>query len=128
LPRIERDIFTTTVYANVENVTRPLPKLELQGLFIAFKELMNRINMQEHYEIVREGLSIRERMTNVLSSLRQLKFVTFESMFTFAEGRSGAVVTFMAILELLRQNLVDIVQTEAYGSIYLNLKIEYAEG
>lgn len=126
LPRLDRDIFTTMVYANIENVTRPLPKLELQGLFIAFKELMDRINMQGHYEVIREGLSIRERMANILSSLRQLKFINFESMFTFAEGRFGAVVTFMAILELLRQNLVDLVQAEAYGSIYLNLKVEYA--
>lgn len=122
LPRIDRDIFTTPVYANVGNITRPLPKLELQELFIAFKRVMERISIRERYEIVREGLSIRERMANVLSSLRQLKFVTFESMLTSAEGKPGAVITFIAILELLRQNLVDIVQAEAYGSIYLNLK------
>ena len=125
LPRMDRDTFTTIVYADLEKHTKAPPKLELQELFIAFKGLMERIDLQEPYEIMRKELSIRERMANVLAALRQLKFVNFASMFTLAEGKSGAVVTFMAILELLRQNLIEIVQTEAYGTIYLNLKVEY---
>jgi segregation and condensation protein A len=71
------------------------------------------------HHISREGLSVRERMTHILSNLQASQFVSFAKMFKVEEGRIGVVVTFIAILELLRQNLIEIVQTEVYGSIYL---------
>ena len=122
LPRMQRELFPIVVeLKEIKWQARPLPKLELQELLTAFKDVVARASMYTHHRIGREGLSVRERMTLILSSLQAQKFVSFEKMFNVEEGRLGVVVTFMAILELLRQNLLDIVQTEIYGSIYLKL-------
>lgn len=120
LPRIQREIFPVAVmFPEISSVPRVLPKLELQELLTAFKDVMVRASMCVSHHISREGLSVRERMTHILSNLQTLQFVNFEKMFKVEEGRIGVVVTFIAILELLRQNLIEIVQTEVYGSIYL---------
>ena len=122
LPRMQRELFPIVVeLKEIKWQARPLPKLELQELLTAFKDVVARASMYTHHRIGREGLSVRERMTLILSSLQAQKVVSFEKMFNVEEGRLGVVVTFMAILELLRQNLLDIVQTEIYGSIYLKL-------
>lgn len=122
LPRMRRELFPTAVeLEEIQWQARPLPKLELQELFVAFKDVMARASMYIHHHIRRESLSVRERMTMILANLQTQKFISFEKMFNVEEGRPGVVVTFMAILELLRQNLLDIVQTEIYGSIYLKL-------
>jgi len=122
LPRMRRELFPIAIeLKEIQWQARPLPKLELQELFSAFKDVMARASMYGHHRICRESLSVRERMTTILSNLQTQKFVSFEKMFNVLEGRPGVVVTFMAILELLRQNLLDIVQTEIYGSIYLKL-------
>jgi segregation and condensation protein A len=120
MPRVEREIFPVSVKGpETPAAPRPLPKLELQELLVAFKDVYQRANMFKHHQVNREGLSIRERMSNILSSLKTTQFVKFESMFKVEEGRIGVVVTFIAILELLRQNLIEIIQNEIYGSIYL---------
>jgi len=120
LPRMQREIFPVSVmFTEISSVPRELPKLELQELLAAFKNVMMRASMHTHHHISREGLSVRERMTQILSNLQMSQFTSFENMFKVEEGRIGVVVTFMAILELLRQNLIEIIQTEVYGSIYL---------
>jgi segregation and condensation protein A len=122
LPRMQRELFPIAVeLKEIHWRARPLPRIELQELFAAFKGVMARANMYVHHRIDRENLSVRERMTLIVSNLQTQKFVSFEKMFTVEEGRLGAIVTFIAILELLRQNLLDIIQTEVYGSIYLKL-------
>ena len=122
LPRMQREIFPVAVlFPETKTVTGALPKLELQELLTAFKEVMQRSSMYINHHVRRESLSVRERMTQILSSLQTLKFVSFESMFKVEEGRLGVIVTFIAILELLRQKTIDIVQTEFYGSIYLKM-------
>ncbi|EKE01605.1 MAG: hypothetical protein ACD_21C00090G0011 [uncultured bacterium] len=124
LPRMRRELFPVAVeLQEVKGQGRPLPKLELQDLLVVFKDVMARASMYVHHNIRRESLSVRERMTQILSNLQTQKFVSFEKMFNVEEGRLGVVVTLMAILELLRQNLLDIVQaeTETYGSIYLKI-------
>lgn len=120
LPRMHRELFPAA--ADLQEIkwqTRALPKLELQELFTAFKSIMARASMYTHHHIRRESLSVRERMTSILANLQTQEFINFEKMFNIVEGRLGVVVTLMAILELLHQNLLDIVQTEIYGSIYL---------
>ncbi len=124
LPRVQRELFKAVVFSKIENTARPQPKLEWRELFTAFEGVMKRISMQEHYEISKAGLSIRERMSDILVHLQQNKFIDFITIFTPEEGRRGIVITFMAILELLRQNLIDIVQRESYGAIYLNAREE----
>lgn len=120
LPRIHREIFPVAVtLPEVSSAPRTLPKLELQELLTAFKDIMARANMHMNHHVTRESLSVRERMAHILFNLQAAQFVSFEKMFKVEEGRIGVVVTFVAILELLRQNLIEIVQTENYGSIYL---------
>jgi segregation and condensation protein A len=128
LPRMRRELFPIEVeLKEIQWQARPLPKFDLQELFIAFKEVVARTSMYAHHCVAREGLNVRERMSLILSRLQEQKFIGFAQMFDIEEGRLGVVVTFVAILELLRQNLLDIVQTETYGSIYLKL-IEVENG
>lgn len=122
LPRMQREVFpVAVVLPAIQTVVRTFPKLDMQELLIAFKDVMARASMYMQHQIRRENLSIRERMISVLSSLQTLEFLSFESMFKVEEGRLGVIVTFIAILELLRQSSIDIVQTEVFGSIYLKL-------
>jgi segregation and condensation protein A len=122
LPRMQRELFPVIVGTQeIKRQIRPLPKLELQDLLMVFKDVMARASMYVHHHIRRESLSVRERMSLILSDLQTQKFVSFEKMFNVQEGRSGVIVTFMAILELLRQNSLDIVQAEVYGPIYLKI-------
>lgn len=124
MPRMHRELFPVSVDASaLKNIERKLPKLELQNLLIAFKDVMSRASMYLNHKINREGLSVRERMSQILSNLQTRDFVSFEDMFEVQEGRMGVIVTFVAILELLRQSLVEIVQTENYGSIYLKVSL-----
>ncbi len=124
LPRVERDVFPVNVFAKIEQVARPMPRLDLQELISAFKHVLARTAMLGHHHINRESLSVRERMSSVLAILQESKFVNFEQIFTVAEGRLGVVVSFIAILELLRQNLIELVQAELYGPIHLKIKEE----
>jgi segregation and condensation protein A len=80
--------------------------------------------MFESHHIQREALSTRERMSQVLDALSGQQFVPFVSLFTAAEGRLGVVVTFLAVMELIKESLVEIVQTESFGPIHLKARSE----
>lgn len=122
LPRIQREIFPVMVISTLPKpAVKILPKINLEELLAAFKGVVVRASMYLHHQIQRENLSVRERMTQILSNLQTLEFVAFENMFAIKEGRLGVIVTFMAMLELLRQNSIEIIQTEIYGSIYLKM-------
>ena len=97
----------------------PLPEVQLQDILNAFKDVLIRTKRYSSHEIRRETLSVRERMSNVLSVLQQDKFIEFHTLFTAKEGRLGVVVTFLALLELLKAGLADIVQAEDYAPIYI---------
>lgn len=96
-----------------------LPDVQLQDILHAFKDILIRTQRYSQHEIRRETLSVRERMSNVLSLLRQDAFIEFHALFTVEEGRLGVVVTFLAVLELLKAGLADIVQAEEYAPIYI---------
>ena len=98
---------------------KPLPDIEMKELLLAFKDVLKQVDRQKHHEIEREEISIRERMTHVLSKLDGDNFVEFQDLFTLKEGRLGIVVTLMAILELLKLKVIDMVQAEAFAPIYL---------
>jgi segregation and condensation protein A len=80
--------------------------------------------MFTHHQIQFEPLSVRERMTNVLDTVRNEKFSSFIDLFTPEEGRRGVVVTLLAILELIKESLIEMVQNEAYGPIYVKARNE----
>ncbi len=118
LPRMGRDNFEVSSELDYSSEVQQ-PDITMQELMLALKEVMSRAKMFTHHNIEREILSVRERMTLVLEQLSHTGFVRFSALFTFEEGRGGVVVTFLAILELSKQNLLEIVQTEAYGSIHV---------
>ena len=119
LPRLERDL--TVAYAEAEDrgeIKLP-PEVDLREVLLALRDVMARAEMLAHHQIQAEPLSVRERMSRIISLVSSNQFVEFEHCFDLEEGRMGAVVTFLALLELLREHLVDLVQQELFGSIYV---------
>lgn len=119
LPRMERDLYQASAEPPLIEQQKPLPDLKMQELLLAFREVLRRAEMFSHHHIQREPLSVRERMSAVLSSLKENEFVPFTAMFKVEEGRMGVVVTFLAILELIKEALLDVVQSEPFAPIYL---------
>ena len=118
LPRMGRDVFPISSDIDYSSAEQQ-PDVTLQELMQALKEVMSRASMFTHHNIERETLSVRERMTLVLERLNSQGFTRFTALFTYEEGRSGVVVTFLAILELSKQGLLEIVQNETYGTIHI---------
>jgi segregation and condensation protein A len=127
LPRLERD--TAVVHAEVgeRNVIKLPPPLELTELLLALKDVMHRAELFGHHAIKREALSVRQRMGELLSRLDDDSFHRFESLFDITEGRLGIVVTFLAMLELAKEMLVDIVQEAPLAPIYVKAKVSQPE-
>ena len=120
LPRMGRDVFPVSSDIDYSSPEQQ-PDVSMQELMQALKEVMSRASMFTHHNIERETLSVRERMTLVLEQLNSQGFTRFTALFTYEEGRSGVVVTFLAILELSKQQLLEIVQNETYGTIHIRL-------
>ncbi|WP_449428713.1 segregation and condensation protein A [Rhodanobacter umsongensis] len=127
LPRLERD--TAVVHAEVgeRNVIKLPPPLDLTELLLALKDVMHRAELFGHHAIKREALSVRQRMGELLSRLDDDSFHRFESLFDPGEGRLGVVVTFLAMLELAKEMLVEIVQEEPLAPIYVKARARHAE-
>lgn len=122
LPRVERDVFTLSLeIPENTQVSKQLPRIVLQDLLLAFKDVLQRAQAYRHHKIRLENLSVRERMTQILDKLQhhQNEPIEFSAIFYLHEGKLGVVVAFLALLELLRQELVAIVQAESFGRIYL---------
>jgi segregation and condensation protein A len=119
LPRLERDVWPTSVELKDRQVVRVLPQVTLQEMLLAFKDVVVRSEMFAHHHIQRERLSVRARMGDILTSLEQSSFVEFIRLFRPSEGRMGVTVTFMAILELVREGLIDIVQAEPFAPLHV---------
>ena len=90
-------------------------------MLLAFQDVLARSDMFAHHHVQREPLSVRQRMADVLSSLTASAFVDFVQLFRAEEGRMGVTVTFVAVLELLREGLIELVQAEAYAPLHVRL-------
>jgi len=119
LPRVDRDTFAASAELVERRVVRMLPEVTLQEMLVALKDVMQRADMFAHHHVSRERLSVRQRMSDVLGALASQAFVEFTQLFRPAEGRMGVTVTFSAILELLREGLIEIVQAEPYAPIHV---------
>lgn len=119
LPRVNREIYLTDVELPEIHQDKPLPEVDLRDILFAFKDAMARAEMYSHHHIQREALSVRERMSNVLGAISAEGFTDYTSLFTIEEGRRGVVVTLLAILELVKEQLIDLVQSEAFAPIHL---------
>ncbi len=119
LPRVGRDVFLIGAELSERKVLKMQPDVELSDLLMAFREVMARSDMFSSHQVEREPLSVRERMSEVLLQLNATSFTPFVSLFDPEEGRPGAVVTFMAVLELLKETLIDLVQPEPFAPIHV---------
>jgi len=119
LPRVDRDTFPASAELAERRVVRMLPDVTLQEMLVALKDVMQRADMFAHHHVSRERLSVRQRMSDVLGALKTQAFVEFTQLFRPAEGRMGVTVTFSAILELLREGLIEIVQSEPFAPIHV---------
>jgi segregation and condensation protein A len=126
LPRLERDTVPVHAYVGEHTVVRLPPPLDLHELLLALKDVLHRAEMFTHHAIAREPLSVRQRMGDLLEILGNGSFHRFETLFDAAEGRLGVVVTFLAMLELAKEMLVEIVQEETLGPIYIKAKTAMA--
>lgn len=119
LPRYERDVFPVQVSNQELQVVSAPPVIQLTQLVNTIHELMQRNTLQSHHLISREPLSVRERMSHVLNRLHQDNAILFTQLFDRHEGRMGLVVTLLAILELSRQSLLVIIQTNPFSPLHL---------
>nr|WP_298153528.1 ScpA family protein [uncultured Pseudoxanthomonas sp.] len=119
LPRQDRD--TTPVHADVPDraAVRLPPPVELKEMLLALHDVLKRAELFSGHAIKREALSVRQRMGDVLTRLEDGRFHRFESMFTPEEGKLGVLVTFLAMLELAKEQLLDIVQEAPLAPIYI---------
>ena len=119
MPRMNREIYTIEIPTPEVSPTKAPPEVDLKDVLFAFQEVLKRADMYSHHHIQMEPLSVRERMSNVLSGIKTDKFTDFGELFTPEEGRSGVVVTLLAILELLKEHLIEMLQNEPFGPIYV---------
>jgi segregation and condensation protein A len=119
LHRVDRDTFPASAELVERRVVRLKPNVSLQEMLVALKDVLGRAEMFAHHHISRERLSVRQRMSEVLGTMRSQAFVEFVTLFRAEEGRMGVTVTFVAILELLREGLIEIVQSEPYAPIHV---------
>jgi segregation and condensation protein A len=119
MPRLERDFSVATAFVPEKNVIRLPPPVEMRELLLALKDVLKRAELMGHHAIQREALSVRNRMSDVLKTLGDGEFHPFEKLFSVEEGRLGIVVTFLAILELAKEHLVEIMQSEPLAPVYI---------
>jgi len=123
MPRVGRDIFGASAEPPDLGKEKPEPPVEMREIMLALAEVMRRAEMFASHHVEREALSTRERMAEVLDRLRGRQFVPFVSLFTVEEGRLGVVVTFLALMELMKEALIEIVQTESFGPIHVKARV-----
>jgi segregation and condensation protein A len=119
LTRLERDVWGASAELKDRQPVRMLPQVTLQEVLIAFKDVVARAEMFAHHHIQRERLSVGERMSDILAALEAGAFVAFTQLFRPEEGRMGVTVTFVAMLELMREGLIDIVQAQPYAPLHV---------
>ncbi len=119
MPRMDRDTWAASAELLDRRVTRIAPQVTLQEMLLAFQEVLARSDMFAHHHVQREPLSVRQRMTDVVAALAGHEFVDFVRLFRAEEGRRGLTVTFVAILELMREGLIEILQSEPYAPLYI---------
>ena len=126
LPRMLRDTFAATAEFSDHAATRKPPDVPLRSLLRAYAEVMRRAEVNQRHHITLEPLSVRARMSDVMSDLSARAFTSFQSLFSRKEGRSGAVVTFLAVLELMKERLIVVQQVGLYSEIHVKIAAQEA--
>ena len=129
LPRVERDVFIGA--ASKPKLVREHgePDVDLREVLLSLAQVLRRAELFTKHEIKFEALSVRDRMGNILSRVKQGEgFIGFNELFRAEEGRIGVVVTFLAIMELIRESLVDFVQAEPFAPIHVRVRQNATQG
>ncbi len=124
LDRVERDIYPSSVETAQFEQPLVLPDIKLKELVISFQEVLKKAEMFSTLHFTKEPLSVKERMIKILEKIENEDFVRFEDLFDLKEQKIGLVVTFLAILELMKELLIEIVQAEEFGTIHVKTLIE----
>ena len=119
LPRLGRDNFVATAEDPDIKKIKKYPEVAIQEILFAMSSVLQRVDMHEHYKIELDSISTRERMSRILCSLNSENFTPFSSLFDLTEGRAGVIGTFLAIMELIRESMIEIVQSESYAPIHI---------
>jgi segregation and condensation protein A len=122
LPRMERDVHRATAALPTIERVAPDPDVDLREILLTLAQVLKRADMFESHQVQRETLSTREKMSEILVRINKDKFVPLVSLLLRSEGRLGVVVTFLAIMELIKDSLVDIVQSEPFGPIHIKAR------
>ena len=122
LPRMGRDTHQASAEVTYRDTQKCYPEVSISELVVAFSGVLKRAEMFTNHQVSSEALSVRERMSHILDKLVRNSFVRFESLFTVNEGRAGVVVTFLALMELVKESFIDVVQTDPFDSIHLVAK------
>ncbi|MDT8426108.1 MAG: ScpA family protein [Methyloprofundus sp.] len=122
IPRMERDIFIATIDTPKVNGHKPKPEVQLQDIVSALQGVLRRVDQLSHHTITKEALSVRERMVAIMAKLEGSDNFLFARFFTHQEGRAGVVVAFLAILELSKAELIEILQAEPFGELRIRAR------
>ncbi len=128
LPRLERDIVIANAEAPNKEVVIKLPDVTLKELLIAFHDVLQRVEMNSELHFERETLSVRQRMSDIISKIQSTKFIDFNELFDKKEGRLGIAITFLAILELLKDAMIDVVQNEEFAPMHIRVSSSIHSG
>ena len=120
LPVLGRDFLTLEVWIEQAAVQR-LPQVRTEDLIAAWQSLLMHARMTQHHKVMREELSVREFMSAILRRLHGGQFADFTSLFEVGKGVAVVVVSFLALLELVRESLIEVTQSEPYAPIYVKL-------
>ena len=119
LPRVERDTVIAHAHTGDRQSQRLPPPVDLREMLLALRDVLKRAELFTHHAIRREALSVRQRMGELLQALGSQRFVEFSSLFRVEEGRLGIVVTFLSLLELAKELLIEIVQEEPLAPVFV---------
>ena len=119
LPRLERDVHVVQAETPERKVVTQLPDVTLKELLLAFHDVLKRAEMYSNLHLQREPLSVRQRMSEVLSRVKAGSFTLFADLFDPEEGRMGVAVTFLACLELLKESVIEVVQSDEYAPLHV---------
>jgi segregation and condensation protein A len=126
LPQLGRDVLAVSVLVERAAAER-LPDVHPRDLAEAWRTLLVRARMSRHHRVAREELSVREHMSQILRRLKEARVLEFAELFDPARGVAVLVVTFLALLELARETLIDVTQSGAFAPIYLRIHAESHE-
>tara|TARA_B100001059_G_scaffold220792_1_gene243149 strand:- start:889 stop:1716 length:828 start_codon:yes stop_codon:yes gene_type:complete len=121
IPRLERDVVIANVEAPEKSVVIKLPDVTLKELLIAFHDVLKRVEMNSELHFEKETLSVRQRMLEIINRIQVKKFIDFVDLFNINEGRLGIAVTFLAILELLKDATIEVVQNEEFAPMHIRV-------